>query len=540
MTEATNRRPRQSAGPERAIEIWRRRKSAAVFVFGAAFAAVVSVTASLPDFYKSTATVRIESQQISEAFVRPSVTAELGTRIQMIREEIMSRARLGELILRLDLYPALRQKKGISFDLVIEQMRRDVGFDVKGVDPQLGRGPTIAFALSYLGRDPETVARVANVLASSYVDENTRIREGQARRTAEFLKAQLADAKKDLDEHEQRLNQYNLSHLGELPQQVSANLASLERLNTQLRLNGENQVRMMDRRERLEHQLAETSSNPLAAGAPGGARRAASAEQAAKLRQQLDELKGRFTDEYPDVIRVQSELADVERQLAEHSTDAGVSRAQAASAPSSFDPRTRLLQAVSDAEAELRVLKNEELALRQAVGSYQQRVENVPRREEEFQLLNRDYASTKERYESLLKRYDEAQVAATLEQGQNVEQFQILDAAVAPREPAAPNRIKLLAMGLALSIGLAVGAVLLLERLDTTFHTVDSLREYVNVPTLFSIPTIPTAAQAWRRRRRIAFTAVLAALVLAMIVAGSRHIATDNERLVRLTTRGNA
>jgi hypothetical protein len=62
------------------------------------------------------------------------------------------------------------------------------------------------------------------------------MRAGQASRTAEFLKAQLADVKAELAQHERRAAQFKLNHMGELPQQVEANLGSLERLNSQLPL----------------------------------------------------------------------------------------------------------------------------------------------------------------------------------------------------------------------------------------------------------------------------------------------------------------
>jgi len=67
----------------------------------------------------------------------------------------------------------------------------------------------------------------------------SRSRERQAGRTAGFLETQLDDAKKQLDDQERRASEFRLKHVGELPQQVDANLASLERLNTKLRLNGE-------------------------------------------------------------------------------------------------------------------------------------------------------------------------------------------------------------------------------------------------------------------------------------------------------------
>src|SRR5207253_3851055 len=163
-------------------------------------------------------------------------------------------------IAQLDLYSHLRQK-GVPFDAIVETMRRDIDVDVKGVDSQGGgRAQTIAFAISYSGRAPGTVASVANALAALYVEGNAKIRQGQAVRTADFLKAQLATVKQELDAQERRTSDFKLRHIGELPQQVEANLASLDRLNTQLKLNGENQIRLMDRRERLQKQLVEARS----------------------------------------------------------------------------------------------------------------------------------------------------------------------------------------------------------------------------------------------------------------------------------------
>jgi polysaccharide chain length determinant protein (PEP-CTERM system associated) len=514
-----------------------RRKWVALLVFAGALAAVVSLTIWLPDLYRATATVLVETQNVSEEFVRRSVTAELETRIQTIRQEVMSRARLADLVARFDLYPDLR-KKGAAFDASIERMRRDVELELTGVSQQMsGRGPTIAFAISYNGRDPEIVARVANVLASIYVEENTKIREGQAVRTAEFLKAQLGDVKKELDAQERRATEFKLDHIGELPEQIAANLASLERLNTDLRLNGDHQVRAMDRRERLEKQAADAESAAPAAAVAGPAP-SLGAEQLATLRRQLDELRRKFSDQYPDVIRLRAEFAALERQLSERPAPASAAPPPAGTAAPPADPKTRLLQAIGDTDAELKALKTEELALRRAVNRYEQRVDNVPKRQEEFQALSRDYQTTKERYDTLLKRYEEAQLASSLEQGQKVEQFRILDAAIPPRDPAAPNRLRLFVIGVILSIGLAVGAVLVVEKLDTAFHSLDDLRAFANVPTLFSIPLILTAADMRRQWRRLALTAVSVVIGLALLVAGSRAVASGNEQIARLIPRG--
>jgi polysaccharide biosynthesis transport protein len=516
----------RSSGLGPALDVWARRKWLALLIFSASFGAIGSLAVSLPDLYRSTATVLVEREQVSEAFIRPSVTAELETRIQMIREQVMSRARLTELIERLDLYPESRQT--VPLDTVIERMRRDIQLELKGVEqPMSGRSATIAFAISYLGRDPHTVANVANALAGLYVKENTKIREGQAVRTAEFLRSQMEDIKKELDEQERRTSAFRLTHAGELPQQVEANLASLERLNTQLRLNGESQLRVIDRRERLEKELSQAASAPVVVP------EASPEEQKlSKLREQLADLQGRFTDEYPDVLRLRFEVEALEQRLA---------RAPAAGRQASGSGATKpdLHQALSDVEAELRSLKQEEQALRQAIGGYEQRVENAPRRQQDLQALSRDYETTKERYDTLLKRYEEAQLAENLEQGQKVEQFRILDAAMPSRQPAAPNRLRILITGFMLAIGLAVAAVLAAEKVNTSFHTFDDLREAVTIPTLIRVPLILSAADRRRRYCRNAFAFVSAAAGLVLIVAGSYYVALGNEQIVRLMERGH-
>src|SRR5262249_41129313 len=161
---------------------------------------------------------------------------------------------------------------------------------------------------------------------------------------------------------------------------------------------------------------------------------------------------------------------------------------------------------LADVEAELNVLKSEEKRLRSAVAAYLGRVENSPQREQEFKELSRDYESTKELYATLSKRFEEAQLAESMEQRQKGEQFRVLDSAVPSSTPAAPNRPRLMLMGLMLSLGLAVAAVVAAEQIKPAFHTVDDLRTFTAVPVLVSIPTIviPEDRAHWRRQGRVA------------------------------------
>jgi succinoglycan biosynthesis transport protein ExoP len=125
-------REQSSSAWETALDIWGRRKWTAIAVCAAVLVGTTSLTVSLPNVYRATATVLVEQQQISEAFVRSSVTAELETRIQTIQQEIMSRTRLSDLIDRFGLYPELRP--GAPLDALVERVRRYIQLDLKG-DP---------------------------------------------------------------------------------------------------------------------------------------------------------------------------------------------------------------------------------------------------------------------------------------------------------------------------------------------------------------------------------------------------------------------
>ena len=263
---------------------------------------------SLPDLYQATAKVLVDHQDVSESFVRPSVTSELETRIQTIHQQITSRARLGSLIQSLKLYPELVGR--VPPEAVIDRMRQDIHLRTQGVETS-GRNATIAFTLSYNGRDPATTADVANRLASFYIEENTRSRERQAARTAEFLGRQVAGMRGELDQQERRTTDVVRRYNGELPQQLEVNMSALSRLSGQLQLNSEYQLRIAERRERLEKDLADES---VAAGLVSDSN--IDEAQLAKLKQELAGLRGKFSDRYPDVQRLKREIATLESQIA--------------------------------------------------------------------------------------------------------------------------------------------------------------------------------------------------------------------------------
>ena len=507
------------SGIHLALDILARRRWLGAALFLGVFAPALSFVASLPDTYKASTTVLVERQQVAESFLRPSVTEEVEMRLHAISEEVMSRSKLNDLIARFDLYSSARDKA--SPQALSDRMRRDITLDLKGVERTWDRGGTVSFSLGYRGRDPRKVADVTNALAALFVEQNLKTREQQAAVTADFLKSQLAEMKKKLEEQEARIGAYKKRHPGELPQQVDSNLAVLQRLNAQLQLNSEKQVRAMERRDRL----AGANADPASGNASG-----ADAETRLEhLTMELADLRRQFTENYPDVKRVEQEIANLKRSMAEAPPEpspksAGTAGSAASTAPPGGSPRP--------AESELASLKREEERLRRIIAAYEGKIEIAPQRQQEFEALSRDYMTTKELYDSLLKRYQESLVAENMEQGQASEQFRVLDRALVPIDPVAPNRPWLAAMSLMLAVGAVVAAMAAAEHLDTTFHSVDGLRAFTQVPVLARIPRISTRGDLFRRFVRVGLGVVLLVIVIAAAAGATSYVARGSEQLV--------
>jgi polysaccharide chain length determinant protein (PEP-CTERM system associated) len=500
---------------------WSRRKWLGILLFMVPLTALVTLVMALPDVYRSSATVLVEGQQVPEAFVRPTVTSELELRLITMSQEILSRSRLQTLISRFGLYADLREgaSAGSLMEAAVERMRQDVKLELKDSQTNRPQRNTIAFELSYRGRDPQTIALVTNTLASYYVEENLKARERYASGTTEFLRTQLSESKKRLDEQERKVSNLRTRYRGELPQQAQANIARLESIDSQLRLNNDNQIRLVERRDILVAQLAQARTE--AGAEPDEVR-------LPRLKSELATLRIKYTDLWPDIIRLKDEIAALEKQLAQPKPKKAVEETPPT-------PQVlRIQEALKSAETELGLLKAEDQRLRKEITAYQTRIDNAPQREQEFTDLTRDYETTKELYHTLLKRYEEAQIGESMEQRQKGEQFRILEPAMPSYTPAAPRRLRLLLAGLALSVVLGAGAIVLAEILDTSFHSVNDLRSFSALPVLVAIPRIVTEADARRRRSRFRVAAAAVLAGLALTAGASYLVASENETLTNL------
>ena len=232
--------------------------------------------------------------------------------------------------------------------------------------------------------------------------------------------------------------------------------------------------------------------------------------------------------------RLRDEIARIERS---QPTEPAPKEAAAPSEATETVTRLRRSrrQSITALDAELEKLKQEETRLRESITSVEGRLQTMPARQQELAVVSRDRQSAKDLYDSLMKRYEEAQLVESMEADRQGERFRVLEAAVAPEGPSAPNRSFILLIGLLAAIGLAGAAVVAAEQIDTSFHSLDDLKAFTSVPVLATVPVIADGRgrQVWRA----AFVSASILIVVGLSAVAAAMLARGNEDLVRLLVR---
>ena len=288
-------------------QIVNRRKWSLILPMVMVFMAAGIVALALPSIYKSTSTILIEEQDIPVDFVMTTVTSFAEQRLQSIHQRIMSFTKLYEIINRFNLYPELRKKW--TSEEIVAKMREDIllkPISAEINDRRTGRPSTatIAFTLSYEGKDPNTVQKVANMITSLFLEENLRVREKQATETSEFLENEMEKVKANLSDLDAKMAVFKSEHVNELPELLQVNMQSLNNSESSIARLNEQLRNLQEREGYLETQLASISPD-IEAEKRDKAR-------LADLKLQLVHLQTQFSEQYPDVIKTKAEIAELE------------------------------------------------------------------------------------------------------------------------------------------------------------------------------------------------------------------------------------
>ena len=389
-----------------------------------------------------------------------------------------------------------------------------------------GRGGSAdSFSIIFRDSDPQTTMRVANGLATFFIDENLKSREGMAVGTSDFLESELESMRKRLEEQEQLLKKFREKNMGELPEQLDSNLRILDSLKTQLTQKEDS---LRSARVSLAALESEMSIRQGAIAAmlppPGPAATGRENEDQMSLEQLKDKLAGlraSYTDQHPDVVRLKTRIDRLEKEQAsappapDKEGEGGGTTGRYASAQLNAETtrqKTVILGSIRALEAEI-ARGNQEIR------DHQRRIEATPRREQELLTIKRDYENIKASYSSLLNRKLEADIGVNMEKKQKGEQFQVIDVARLPQKPVSPDLPKLFMITIVAGLGLGAGFIFLLETMDTSVRRLDKLEEEIGLPVLAMVPRIFTSEDRKRHRMVVAATTVSIVVALALTAA---------------------
>jgi polysaccharide biosynthesis transport protein len=502
--------------------------------------ATIAVLQTLPNRYTSTAALVVVQQQVPQRYVVPNSISDPNSAIEAMKQEVLSRGRLLDMIRDFRLYP--KQQARLAPEQLVGIMLKDIDIDPFGNTQQKDFD---GFKISFTADNPLVAERVTSTLTTLFINENLRTREEQSSNTTKFLHEQLEAKKSKLEEQESLLRDFKLQHVGELPEQQQGNLGILAGLQTQLQntmsgLNRAQQQRvyLQSLVEAYRRQSSTPGNTVSLPGSTSGTGRSATAVELAqnelgRLESSRSVLLTKYTPSHPDVQKLNREIARAEETVNQLKQAAAARRAEREAAPAGAvnPPRASELDAADEAAVaqfkgqldvnrfEIENLQKDENHLKAAIAQYENRLNQTPIREQQQGGITRETEALRQEYAELQKKEQESQLATNLEKQQGGQQFRMIDPASFPLVPSSPKRFKMSLFGVAGGLALGLLLALVLEMRNTSFHDEKELARDLTPPFVMSVPLLPTPAEErrawWSGMGQWAAGSALALLVMA-------------------------
>ncbi|HEX3819664.1 MAG TPA: hypothetical protein VHW45_05000 [Candidatus Sulfotelmatobacter sp.] len=503
--------------------------------------------AILPNQYTSIATLVVVQQQVPQRYVVPNSTTDVSSALQAIKQEVLSRTQLLQMIYNFGLYQ--KQRKRLAPEQLVELMNKNIELEVINETPQQVSKDFDAFRISFTAESAVLAQQVTTNLTSLFTNEYTRTQTEQATNTSSFLHEQVQEKGKELEQQETRLKDFKLQHVGELPEQQQGNLGIFQALQAQLNNTMSSLDHAHQQRALLQAQfdatprrvVQDSSGQFVATPAGGGAPAAPSPIQAAqselsRLEAARSELLSHgYTEQFPDIQRNQRDIDRAKDKIARLKAEAPpveppapVRRSSGSSAPAiavGEDPVVVQLKGNLEANrVEIDNLSKEQARLKAEIAEYQQRINQTPVREQQQAGIVRDTEALRAQYSELQKKEQESQLATNLEKRQGGQQFRLVDAASLPALPSRPKRAKLslAAAGGGLALGFALAFFMQLK--DTSYYTEKELTKDLTPPFVLGIPMLQTPKEVRERKSANLLQWIAVSAMMLVVCAAELYV----------------
>jgi polysaccharide biosynthesis transport protein len=435
--------------------LWQRRYYVLICLVALLVAATIAAFA-LPTTYRSTATLLVQSQDLPTTLVDAPTNGAIEQRIARIREQVLSRGDLIQLIEQNDLYPRERRSEPLS--KIIEKMRRatTVGALASDIGQQSGtQNNTVAIAMSFDYPDPIKAQAVLQSFVTKFLNMDNADVEDQANLTVRFLEdqanklqAQISDVEGQLTALKAR-NGAALASTGAPPLidtgSFSAQITSLQNENRQLISESRRPAQRNDALAQAEAALA-----------------AAQAQ---------------YNDTHPDVIALKQRVAQLQRST---------------QSPASDNTIQEQIAANNAAIHQLMDQRDATLARANAAMAGSARAPAIE--EQAMQLENR--ANTlRTQYQQISENLLKAQNSARMASEQRAEHLSLVEPANLPDRPYSPNRPLLIGAGAAAGLVLGLLLALGLELLHRPVRSPRQIQD-IGLPIIGVVPLLRTSTKS--------------------------------------------
>jgi succinoglycan biosynthesis transport protein ExoP len=505
----------------RFIDIVRRRHVYVLIPLFLTWLIVWGVSWILQPLYKSTTQILVEQPTMPSNYVAPNVNEDLQARLQSITEQILSSTRLALIITKLHLYP----QSGLTMDDRVGRMQKDISIDLVR---DSRNNEITAFRVSFSSKNPLVAQQVTTELTDLFISENLKVRQQQSLGTTKFIEDQLEVARVQLAEQEAKVKGFEAQHEGVLPSQQTSNLEILGGLQTQLQNEEDSITQAKQQKVYLQAMIDQnraTHGSVRADGTPTGLVEVN--QQLERLRSQLVELSSRYTDQYPDVLKLREQIAKTEKLREEllaaprKPVDDATAAAHDSDGLGENSTLAQLQGQLKVNQAEMVNREHRADELRQRIEEYQGRLNTAPATEQQLAEVTRGYDQSKQIYDELLKKKNDSEMATSMEQLQQGEHFSVIDPPNLPNKPDFPNRLKFCEIGLGLGLLMGVIVAGAFEFADDRLHNEKALKALLPTAILSEIPEMSQPSDEAKKKRQVAFSWAMTAFVVVAILAGT-------------------
>jgi succinoglycan biosynthesis transport protein ExoP len=419
------------------------------------------------------------------------------------------------------------------------------------LDPNTGRNLEIisGFNVSYDSRNPNVAAAAATWLTHAFIGANRAGRLRRAKAAEQFYDGQMQLYRQRIAKIESKLASFKAKNYAQLPGLTDLNMnimettqRDLDNLTQQIAALRQNRVFLQQQLDAAKNagddagllaQLQAQYNKRLATYSPDYPDMIA-------LRQQIDELKEgggainslslpaqlrteeqllaqaklRYTNNFPDVQRIERQIKILKTRIAHGEKYAG----NAVGSPAVVELRTQL----NANQTQTQALERQSAQLRQQLLQLENRVQAAPQVERKYKSLALNLQLAQAKYNELLKYQMDAQLTSQAVAGGRSDRIRIAQEPGVPLKPAKPKRLAIALVGLMLAILLGLTAVVIAESLDQTVRGSRDVRRVLALAPVGVIPQIQDAYTARRHRAQAATLAMFAAGAAAVVLMMAR------------------